>query len=604
MAGGFGPMRGQRIVKARETLQLFVSSLPMNCKVQIIGFGSKFEILFDDSTEYNEDSLSQMLDHAVNLQANLGGTNLLKPLQHVLNQPEDPLFPRHVFVLTDGDVSNREETIQFVQSNRKNTRVYGIGLGSGADKALVEGVAHAGKGLSDCIPDKGDIRAVVVRHLERALQPTLRNVKVEFQDATAEYVSPQSFPPVIQGDRLTVYALNVLLQGENPAVKITGICPDEEEYEAVLSLNGAEVEQTGSSLSNLAAWKVISELEKDKKTNKKAIEKLGLAYNLATSQTAFSAVFENEKFADKEMVSVTVPGLVDDRKAPNPQIQPVFAMRTKNNSRPRGAGRGMARGGYQQAQHFDGADWSMRSSVSKSSKRLPPHLMKKSEVIADDPFDSDPSSDGSDYDSDDDFLAPPAASAPGGGPPPPPSSSSGALEEEEEEDEEGGGCPPPPPPGRSVEKRKKKAKSKSPPAGRGGGGGGAAFVSGSAMEASGPKKAPKAPRSASATSSSSAKDFVLRCANLQAASGFWTEANVIALTANSAFPKSNPNAELKDAASIWATAIMLAFLALKHGDKEQEWKLVAQKARTFVKKALLKQKASEDFLALAVAFVQ
>jgi hypothetical protein len=34
--------------------------------------------------------------------ANFGGTNILEPLQEILNSPVNPEFPRQLFVLTDG----------------------------------------------------------------------------------------------------------------------------------------------------------------------------------------------------------------------------------------------------------------------------------------------------------------------------------------------------------------------------------------------------------------------------------------------------------------------------------------------------------------------
>ena len=60
MGQGFGPARGLRIMKARETLSLFLSSLPQNCRFQIIGFGSSFVNLFRTGPElYTPQTLKQ-----------------------------------------------------------------------------------------------------------------------------------------------------------------------------------------------------------------------------------------------------------------------------------------------------------------------------------------------------------------------------------------------------------------------------------------------------------------------------------------------------------------------------------------------------------------
>ncbi len=86
------------------------------------------------------------------MEADLGGTDLLAPLREVLAKPPLPDYPRHVFVLTDGNVNNREDTIAHVLKRRGSSVIHAVGIGTGADAALVQGVAHAGNGLSDMIP--------------------------------------------------------------------------------------------------------------------------------------------------------------------------------------------------------------------------------------------------------------------------------------------------------------------------------------------------------------------------------------------------------------------------------------------------------------------
>lgn len=126
MGGGFGPSRGIRMKKARETLALFLASLPPNCKVQIVGFGDNFKCLWGSSQDYDAVTLAVAQKHAVEMQADLGGTNLLKPLTDILSKPEIPEYPRHVFVITDGKLETdreRDSTIGYVQGNCGFTKV-------------------------------------------------------------------------------------------------------------------------------------------------------------------------------------------------------------------------------------------------------------------------------------------------------------------------------------------------------------------------------------------------------------------------------------------------------------------------------------------------
>jgi len=57
------------------------------------------EKLFKNLEIYNDHTLARAEEHAHNLNANLGGTSLMEPLQAVLSLNPDPMFPHQVFLL-------------------------------------------------------------------------------------------------------------------------------------------------------------------------------------------------------------------------------------------------------------------------------------------------------------------------------------------------------------------------------------------------------------------------------------------------------------------------------------------------------------------------
>lgn len=48
-----GSMAGAPMRSVKDTLQIFLKSIPMGCWFNIIGFGSRFRKLFPESVEYN-----------------------------------------------------------------------------------------------------------------------------------------------------------------------------------------------------------------------------------------------------------------------------------------------------------------------------------------------------------------------------------------------------------------------------------------------------------------------------------------------------------------------------------------------------------------------
>ena len=118
-----GSMSGGFINSARETLILFLKSLPEGCNFNIIGFGSRYEKLFPAvSVPYTQETLDKATQHAQGMQANLGGTELLQPLEYIFREKTTSGLPRQIFVLTDGAVSNTNACIRKVKDNAARSR--------------------------------------------------------------------------------------------------------------------------------------------------------------------------------------------------------------------------------------------------------------------------------------------------------------------------------------------------------------------------------------------------------------------------------------------------------------------------------------------------
>lgn len=56
-----GSMSGKRIEMAKNALSLFLKSLPINSKYNVVSFGSSFEYLHPESLSYNKENLNKTL---------------------------------------------------------------------------------------------------------------------------------------------------------------------------------------------------------------------------------------------------------------------------------------------------------------------------------------------------------------------------------------------------------------------------------------------------------------------------------------------------------------------------------------------------------------
>lgn len=303
-----GSMQGASIAEARNALQLCLRSLTPAARFNIVGFGSRFDKLFPESRPYDEASLAEARRHVETLAADLGGTEILAPLQAILDSPADPGRPRQLFVLTDGQVTNTEAALALARRHADTTRIFTFGIGAGASHHLVRGLARAGGGAAEFIAPGERLEGKVLRQLAKALTPALSEVALDW-GGLAVTQAPHRLPPCFAGGRLLVYGLldalpaapvDVALRAHGPAGPVAW----------TLRLDPAAVE-AGELVGTLAARALIRDLEEgssplhDRRGSlqdrgrgaarvKDEIVRLGVGYGLVSSHTSFVAIERRE----------------------------------------------------------------------------------------------------------------------------------------------------------------------------------------------------------------------------------------------------------------------------------------------------------------------
>uniref|UniRef100_H2MGE0 VIT domain-containing protein n=1 Tax=Oryzias latipes TaxID=8090 RepID=H2MGE0_ORYLA len=196
-------------IQCSDTLLLLLKSLPMGCYFNIYGFGSRYDQIFPSvSVEYNEKSMEEALKKVKVMQADLGGTEILQPLQHIYSQPCISNQPRQLFVFTDGEVGNTKEVLDLVRKNAGSHRCFSFGIGEGASSALINGLAQEGRGHAQFITGSDRMQAKVMQSLKFALQPVVKDISVTWdlpKRVSATVLSPP-ITTIFQGQRSLIYA--------------------------------------------------------------------------------------------------------------------------------------------------------------------------------------------------------------------------------------------------------------------------------------------------------------------------------------------------------------------------------------------------------------
>ncbi|KAK2099676.1 von Willebrand factor A domain-containing protein 5A [Saguinus oedipus] len=141
---------------------------------------SQLRIQAAKGVKYTQQTMEEALGRVKLMQADLGGTEILAPLQDIYRRPSIPGHPLQVgsgtelteetarvkslriyapelqalFVFTDGEVTDTFSVIKEVGINRQKHRCFSFGIGEGASTSLIKGIARASGGTSEFITGK------------------------------------------------------------------------------------------------------------------------------------------------------------------------------------------------------------------------------------------------------------------------------------------------------------------------------------------------------------------------------------------------------------------------------------------------------------------
>jgi hypothetical protein len=229
--------------------------------------------------------------------------------------------------LTDGEISNVTEVIDLCRSMATSTRIFSFGLGASPSRSLVKGLARSTNGRFVFIPPKSNVDVYVGEQLQKALQPSLTNIHVQWNLGVDVQCAPTQLPPVYLNDRLIVYALTndkTIPFDHNSSVELQ----TERDHR---SLGLAKIDSIpnvsdNQTIARLAAKALILELQHvksqksmepilDEKTSKERIIALSLKYNILSPHTAFIGIEKrlNDNNADMILREVPIEISADDQ---------------------------------------------------------------------------------------------------------------------------------------------------------------------------------------------------------------------------------------------------------------------------------------------------
>uniref|UniRef100_A0ABM5G425 von Willebrand factor A domain-containing protein 5B2 n=1 Tax=Pogona vitticeps TaxID=103695 RepID=A0ABM5G425_9SAUR len=202
-----GSMSSPSMDGIKDALLVAVKSLPSGTLLNIASFGSSIKPMFTSSKTCNSETLRLACEYIRKLPTDMGGPNLLAALTWILGQPLHRGYPRQLFLFTDAAVGNTGRVIELVRRQASTVRCFTFGLGPGACRRLLRGLAKVSRGRAEFLDPGERLQPKLIKSLKKALEPAVSDITIDWYvpDTMEALLSPNEIAALYPGDRLISY---------------------------------------------------------------------------------------------------------------------------------------------------------------------------------------------------------------------------------------------------------------------------------------------------------------------------------------------------------------------------------------------------------------
>jgi Ca-activated chloride channel family protein len=285
-----GSMGGVSIEQTRAAVRAIVAQLTPQDRVNVLRFGSSHQWLLRRPQPATSPVQRTLLQAADDLQADLGGTELLSALNAGLDDlarlPLDVNGERVLFVISDGEVWNLDSAEFLARCTRERVRVFAVAVGSAAVESTFAPLTRATGGSLERVLPSDAMAERIQRHFARVRGGALRELRVRWPAASRDAQGPGELYP---GDGALLSAI-LDANGEPGEAEVSWIDPDGAPRQLRVPLRRASDSSGLAVPSNLARMLACSRLKEIADVAKAT--RLAIDYQLVTEHSAITLVLE------------------------------------------------------------------------------------------------------------------------------------------------------------------------------------------------------------------------------------------------------------------------------------------------------------------------
>lgn len=290
-----GSMEGEPLDNGKLAAAAIVEKLATGDRLNVVLFDDRTEALFAKPQPVNAD-VRRKAQRFIEGAGNGGGTDVALALTAALQRQGDDDRPKSILLLTDGE-SPRDPAFAAVEADKKDVRLFTVGVGPQVDTAALTRLADLKRGRYTAIPTAAAIRPTMARLYDRMAAPVLVGLAIESEGPTMVRTYPSTLPDLFAGDELVVAAR---VQGEGRLdVRLRGATADGPRVLKASLVVPKKVDRAwvGSMWARARIDDLLNRLALEPKDAEERIDevtRLGVRYDIVTPYTSFLAIPESE----------------------------------------------------------------------------------------------------------------------------------------------------------------------------------------------------------------------------------------------------------------------------------------------------------------------
>ncbi|OMJ65617.1 hypothetical protein SteCoe_37895 [Stentor coeruleus] len=296
-----GSMSGTRIEMAKQATIVFLKSLTTGSTFNIVSFGSSYSYMFYQPIINNQENVQRAISEVQRFSADMGGTEIYKPLNSIFSKASSNERPRIIILLTDGEVSNSAGVINLIKAQAGNSKVHSIGIGNSVDRYLITESAKAGRGSASFVTNSNEIGKKVIGALKKCLLPCVNSWEISWPGEC--YPKTENLGFLYYGEKCVQY---ILLDSIPTSPLEIRFYDNYKNAFLAYSLSNFQI-VPGNNIIKLWGKNKIDFLNEKQQENKFEIIKISKSLGIPSELTSFICIKENENPVEGDMITKKIP---------------------------------------------------------------------------------------------------------------------------------------------------------------------------------------------------------------------------------------------------------------------------------------------------------